>query len=101
MKDDSKPTIAVRCPHCQSQLTVDASSGEVLLSKKHEKREVESFDTALANAREWDRRKENLFEQAFEQEKKRKDVLEKKFREAQKQTEGDDSPPPPKPFDFD
>ncbi len=42
----------------------------------------------------------NFFEQAFEQEKKRKDMLEKKFREAQKQTEGDDSPPP-KPFDFD
>ncbi|HNR39724.1 MAG TPA: hypothetical protein PKN61_11865 [Acidobacteriota bacterium] len=100
MSQPPEHTIDVQCPHCQSRLTVDRETGEVLLSKKHEKREVESFDSAVANARDWDRRKENLFEQAFEQEKKRKDMLEKKFREAQKQTEGDDSPPP-KPFDFD
>lgn len=100
MKDKPVPAIEVTCPHCQSVLKVDAASGEVLLSRKHEKREVESFDSALQNAREWEKKKGDLFEQAFETERKRKELLEKKFQEAQKSSSADPERPL-KPIDLD
>ena len=100
MGNTDKPSLTVACPHCHSILTVDAATGEVLLSKKAEKKEVESLDKAIEIEREKAQKKESLFEQAFEMEKKRKELLEKKFQEAQKSTAGDDAPPP-KPFDFD
>jgi hypothetical protein len=100
MGDHDKPTLTVTCPHCHSTLTVDAATGEVLLSKKAEKREVESLDKAMEMEREKARQKDSLFDQAIEMERKRKELLEKKFQEARKSTAGDDTPPP-KPFDFD
>jgi len=100
MENQPKSAVEVVCPHCQSVLKVDPASGEVLLSRKHEKREVESFDSALQNAREWEKKKGDLFEQAFEVERKRKDLLEKKFQEAQKSSSADPERPF-KPIDLD
>jgi hypothetical protein len=100
MGNPDKPSLTVACPHCHSILTVDSATGEVLLSKKAEKKEVESLDKAIEIEREKAGQKESLFEQAFEMEKKRKELLEKKFQEAQKSTAGD-ATPPPNPFDFD
>lgn len=93
-------TLAVKCPHCGSELRVDTSTGDVLLSKKAEKRDVASFDAALERERERQSRHKDLFSQAFEQEQKRKERLEKKFAEARK--EADKTPEPPtNPFDLD
>lgn len=100
MNEQEKQNLKVVCPHCQSVLTVDRETGEILLSEKHEKKEFGSFDDALQVAREKEQQKSSLFEQAMELEKKRKELLEKKFEESRKQKQNDDSPPA-KIFDFD
>lgn len=93
-------SIRVVCPHCSSILQVDPESGQILLSQKKEKKEVESFDAAFQIEKEREKNKGNLFEQAIEMEKKRKDLLEKKFKEAQKSSAGDNTPIL-KPIDLD
>ena len=90
----------VICPYCKSILKIDPETGEIVFSQKHEKKEVESFDAAVAIEKEREKNKASLFEQAIELEKKRKELLEKKFQEAQKST-SDDAPPPLKPIDLD
>lgn len=98
----SKPnrTLQVTCPHCGGILTVDAETGDVLHSKQAVKRELNSFEDALAQEKERQSRTDDLFAQAIQVEKRRKELLEKKFQEAQTRTD-DDGLPPPKPFDFD
>ena len=97
---NTRKTIEVKCPHCDSILRVDAETGEVLVSKKKEKRQFESFDKVVEVAREKEEEKKGLFEKALEMEKKRKELLEKKFLEA-KEITADDDAPPPNPFEFD
>ncbi len=100
MGDKKSDALQVTCPHCHSLLHVDATTGDVLYSKKHEKRDVESFDKAVELAREKEKQRSGLFEEAIELERKRKELLEKKFKEAQKNSSDDDTPPA-SPFDFD
>ena len=97
---DTKKTIEVTCPHCNSILRVDAATGEVIVSKKKEKRQFESLEKVVEVAREKEKEKKGLFEKALELEKKRKELLEKKFKEA-KELSTDDETPPPNPFEFD
>lgn len=97
-KDDD--TLKVQCPHCGAELKVDRDSGAVIHSKKVEKREVETFDAALQIEMERQNRHKDLFSQAVEMERKRKELLEKKFQEASREADGSASPPP-RLFDLD
>jgi len=99
MRPKKGKSLQVICPHCQSMLKVDPVSGDILASQKPVIREVESFDDALDIEKKHEERKSGLFEEAILLERKRKELLEKKFRESKETTE-DDGSPPPRPFDY-
>ncbi len=90
--------IQVVCPCCQTKLTVDAASGEILSEERP--RRTKSFEEALSELRSSSRKREDAFAKAFERTRRLDEILEKKFKEAQKKTEGDTAPPV-NPLDLD
>lgn len=72
--------LTVKCPHCQSELIIDAESGIVIESIKPEKKL--SFDEILSKEKNKSKELEEKFSQAFQQEKKKKEYLEEKFKES-------------------
>ncbi len=96
--------LTVRCPDCNSDLVIDAATGEVLSHRKPKAPLGGGRDFASL-FREMDESKakaESLFDRekaAFED---RDRLLEEKFREAMKRAEEDpDQGPPKRPFDLD
>ncbi len=76
-----KHKLEVRCTCCEAQLTVDAGSGEVLFTKQPDKKSM-SFEDALKDVKRQQETASDRFDQAFEKEKGRKDLIELKFKEA-------------------
>lgn len=74
-------TLTVQCPMCKGEIVVDAESGEVLSHKEY-KKEVKSFDEFLKEQNNRSSDLEAKFAAAKEAEKKRKELLEKKFEAA-------------------
>ena len=73
--------LEVRCTCCEALLTVDVESGEVLFMKQPDKRSV-SFEDALKHVKKQQETASDRFDQAFEKEKGRKDLIDLKFKEA-------------------
>ena len=73
--------LEVRCTCCDATLTVDAGAGEVLFTKQPEKKGV-SFEDALQHVKRQKETASDRFDQAFEKEKGRKDLIDLKFKEA-------------------
>lgn len=94
----------VRCPDCDTELVVDAATGEVV-SHRAAKRPLaggKDFDSLLRGLDEGKARAEALFEQEKAAMKDRQRLLEEKFDEAVKRAEEDpDQGPPKRPFDLD
>jgi hypothetical protein len=89
--------IKVKCPLCKGTLEVDADTGAVLDAREHNPRRRD-FDDALGDVWEEKSRIEEDFSRAFDSEKQRAEVLEKKFRKAREQTK-DEDPTPGNPLD--
>ena len=77
----NRKKIEVRCTCCEATLTVDAASGEVLFTKQPEKKGL-SFDDALAQVKAHEATASARFDEVFEKEKGRKDLIDAKFQEA-------------------
>jgi hypothetical protein len=96
--------LTVHCPECDSDLTVDVATGEVL-SHRAPKRPLgggKDFDSLLAGLDSDKARAEETFERARAAERDRDRLLEEKFREALKRAEEEpDDGPPRRPFDLD
>ncbi|MEE9219177.1 MAG: hypothetical protein V3U98_08920 [Acidobacteriota bacterium] len=92
--------LQVRCPCCDALLSVDPQSGSVLFHDQPKITEKMSLEEAVKQ--EQVRRGEagQRLQQAFEENRRQEDLLEKKFREAQKRAERDPGKPR-SPFDFD
>jgi uncharacterized Zn finger protein (UPF0148 family) len=93
--------LVVTCPCCGTVLHLDRETGAVLLEERPKKGPVKSFEEA---ARESSARQEQAKAQlarAMEEEKHKSEIMEKKFREAMKKAEDDETPLPPRPFDLD
>ncbi len=73
--------LQVRCTCCEATLTVDSQSGEVLFTKQPEKKTV-SFEDAVSQVRKNQETASDRFDEAFEKEKGRKDLIDLKFKEA-------------------
>ena len=73
--------IEVRCTCCDATLTVDAASGEVLFTRQAERKSV-SFEDAVKDVHKHRETASARFDQAFEKEKGRKDLIDLKFKEA-------------------
>jgi len=71
----SKNKLEVRCTCCDATLTVDAASGEVIFTKQPEKKGL-SFEDALQQVKRNQETALDRFDQAFEKEKSRKDLID-------------------------
>ena len=81
--------IKVKCPFCKGTLEVDAETGAVLEAREHNPRRKD-FDDALGDVWEEKSRIEEDFSHAFDSEKQRAEVLEKKFRKAREHAKDED-----------
>ena len=94
--------VKITCPCCQATLVLDRESLVILYHIEHrEKPDSASFDTALKELREKEKQMNSRFQQAVTEEKQRKALLAKKFKELQKHAaENPDAERPARPFDF-
>ena len=103
MADDTRK-LTVRCPECNSELVVDAATGEVLSHRKAKQPIAggKDFDSLLKGLDEDKARAEDVFQKEVAAMKDRDRLLEEKFREALRRAEEDpDEGPPRRPFDLD
>ncbi len=100
-KKPAKP-VEVTCPCCQAKLTVDAELAVVLAHEPPPKAApgVDISDTARLLQEQADRR-EAKFRDAWEAEKKKDDVLTRKFDEALKKAKDAPAEKPIRDFDLD
>ncbi len=89
----------VVCPCCETKLTVDKKTGEVIWEAKKEK-SVASLSDMMKNLDSQRKEQENIFKQRSASEKDRNRLLQDKFREAQKNVDKD-SDLPFRDIDFD
>jgi hypothetical protein len=96
--------LTVRCPECDADLVVDASTGAIL---HHRAAKVapgggRSFEQLFAELDAGKDRAEQRFEQEQAALKDRERLLEERFREALRRAEDEpDENPPKRPFDLD
>ncbi|HKQ59716.1 MAG TPA: hypothetical protein VJS92_00445 [Candidatus Polarisedimenticolaceae bacterium] len=83
----------VTCPCCSARLKVDAASGEVLASERPKVDASKSFEDAWNNVRSGAQRRQDAFAKAFDRTQHLDELLGKKFDEAKKKAEQDDSKP--------
>ncbi len=89
--------LEITCPCCQSRLQVEPSSGLVISSQARKSKT--SLEEAIGLEKERKSKADDLFAQAFQDEKRRHDLLEKKFQEALKVK--DELEDPVRPLEFD
>ena len=83
--------LQVRCPCCEAALTVDGKSGEVLFTKEKAKKGV-SFEDAVLEVRRRSETASDRFDQAFQKEQGRKELIDMKFREAMERADELEAP---------
>jgi hypothetical protein len=102
MAKKSAPPIEVTCPCCQSKLSVDPELAVVLshVTPPRPAPEVEIEDAARI-LHEQARAREDKFRDSWEAERKKEDVLNRKFDEALKKAKDQPSEKPFRDFDLD
>jgi len=93
--------VELTCPCCSTKLVVDSDSGEILSEERPKLDAEKTFDSAMSQVRSAAGRREEAFSKAFDRTRKLDDLLEKKFEEARKKAEDDDSGKPVNPMDLD
>ncbi len=96
------PPIEVTCPCCQAKLTVDPELAVVLSHAVPPKAapDVDITDAARI-LQEQAQRREDKFRESWEAEKKKEDVLTRKFEEALKKAKDQPLEKPVRDFDLD
>jgi hypothetical protein len=92
--------LQISCPCCAARLSVDPDTGAVLHHEAPKITEKVSLEDALRGEKARQEEAAERFRQAFDQTSKREDILQKKFREAQKRAEKEPGKPR-SPFDLD
>ena len=83
--------LQVVCTCCNAKLTVDSNTGEVLFTEQPVKKGV-SFEDALRQVKKEQETASERFDQAFEKEKGRKDLIDLKFKEAMERADELETP---------
>ena len=100
-KKSAAPTVEVTCPCCQAKLTIDPQLAVVLA---HEAPPKAAPDVDISDAarilEEQARRREDKFRESWEAEKKKEDVLTRKFEEALKKAKDQPVEKPLRDFDL-
>jgi len=92
--------VELQCPCCNTKLTVDTETGEILAEERPKLDATKTFDDAMNTVSGGSERRSKAFDKAFDKTKHLDDLLEKKFEEARKKAKKDDSKPH-NPLDFD
>ncbi len=79
-------TLDVRCPCCRSRLAVDPGTGDVL-DHQPPSRRPSDFDALVGDVLDGEQRRDDAFRSAFRKEKRRTELLGRKFDRA-RQREG-------------
>lgn len=96
--------LTVRCPDCNSELVIDAATGQILSHKKAKQPIAggKDFDALLKGLDEEKSKAEDIFQREVAAMKDRDRLMEEKFREAMRRAEEEpDEGPPRRPFDLD
>ncbi len=95
--------LEVACPCCEAMLKVDPATGAVITHKLKEKpRPIEDLKTAVSRLKQEEVARNEKFNRSVEEQKNRKDVLNRKFDELFKQAKEDpDMVPRRKEIDWD
>lgn len=96
--------LTVRCPECESDLVIDAATGQVLSHRRPKQLPAggKDLDSLLRGLDEDKAKAEDLFQREVAAIKDRDRLMEEKFQEALRRAEEDpDSGPPRRPFDLD
>ena len=101
MPKNSKPTIEVMCPCCESKLTVDTELAVVLAHTAPLKAppDVDISDAARILA-DQEQKREDKFRDSWMAESKKEDVLNRKFEEALKKAKDQPVEKPVRDFDL-
>jgi len=95
------PPVEVSCPCCRAKLTIDAQLAVVL---SHEAPPRAAPDVDISDAarilEEQAKRREDKFRESWEAEKKKEDVLTRKFEEALKKAKDQPVEKPLRDFDL-
>ncbi len=102
MGKKAAPPVEVTCPCCKAKLTVDPQLAVVLSHKPPPKvaPDVDITDAARI-LQEQAQRREDKFRESWEAEKKKEDVLTRKFEEALKKAKDQPVEKPLRDFDID
>jgi len=102
MAKKSNPPVDLICPCCQAKLSIDTRLGVVLSFEPPPPRtpDVDLSDTARL-LREQAERREAKFRESWEAEKKKEDVLARKFEEGLKKAKEKPVEKPLRDFDLD
>ena len=91
---------SVKCPTCESTLTIDGHTGAILAHE--EKKKVQgSFDDLKGELGKQKELREQMFAQEMSSVKDRERLLEEKFQEALKRTDKGSGEPYRNPLDMD
>jgi hypothetical protein len=99
-KKKKTQSLQIVCPCCSTCLTVDRSTGVILLEERQKQEGFRSLDEAAREAGEKQAQARQQLDKAMEEARHRDEIMEKKFREAVKKAEKSDEKPK-RPFDFD
>ena len=92
--------VELTCPCCQTELVVDAATGEILSETRPKVDHQKTFEDAMGQVRSGASRRADAFAKAFDRTQNQEDLLQKKFEEAAKKAK-DDKSPRRNPLDFD
>ena len=93
-------TLEIVCPCCNTRLSVDAETGAILHHQQPKITEKTTLEEAMRSQQARQGEVEDRFRKALEDRGRQEDILQKKFREAQKRAEKDPNKPR-SPFDLD
>ena len=96
----SDKTLIVACPCCGTVLHLDPATGAVLLDERPRKGPVKSFEEAARESAARQQQAKAQLARAMEEEKHKSEIMDRKFEEAMKKAEDDESPLPVRPFDL-
>lgn len=102
MSDDLK-TLRSVCPCCQAVLTVDPATGDVLMHQEPAKKgPVLDLGEAVKSLKKDAAQRDEIFKKSLDEEKRKGDILKKKFDEAFKRAqENPDEKPKLREIDLD
>ncbi len=102
MPEHDVKTVELRCPCCGASLTIDLALGKVIAQQPpppHTK--PPDLDEATQLLQKRAARREAAFQKSAEEERTKSQLLERKFEEALKKTQGEPITPPTRDIDLD